>query len=129
MKRAFFLVLLLLEVTAVSGAEAVSDADIMIQIGFITGSQYLEIRDSGKKTFYVMGVLDGIFLAPFFKADKPSLAWLETCLWDMTTTQTAAIVDQHLQGHPQNWHQAMHITVYQAFGNVCPQSPFLGKFN
>jgi len=130
MKRAFFLALLLGVTAAPTNAEPEEPEYFSwVHNGFLTGNQYRDLMDFYDRTMYVSGVIDGMLLAPIFKADKALLGWLETCVTGMRQDQVAFIVDKHLQGRPQDWHSQMHFNVYRALGNVCPQSPFFGKFN
>jgi len=130
MKRAFFLALLLGVTTAPTNAEPEEPEDsIWVHNGFLTGDQYRDLTDFYNRAMYVSGVIDGMLLAPMFKADKASLTWLETCIEGMKSDQVAFIVDQYLQRRPQDWHHQMHGNVFRAFSNVCPQLPSFGKFN
>ena len=86
--------------------------------GFIMGNTYREYSDD-VKAVNVMGVMDGIVIAPVFSAPTKKLAWLETCSSGMSGYQVAAIVDKYLRDHPERWHEPMNVSVYAAMFDAC----------
>ena len=114
--------MLLLFCFALAGAGPVSGhtGDVVIKVGFVTGQAFLELSEVEQRR-YVMGVIDGAFLAPFFGAPKERVRWLETCAIGMTHSQIAALVRKHLRDAPEVWHLSANVAVYRAFREVCPR--------
>jgi len=108
-----FAILLILCVLSVSAEESV-----MIHNGFINGNQYLK-RNKEERTFYAMGIIDGIFLSPLFGASRDKLSWLERCVEDMENYQVEAIISKYLENHPGEWHQNLHTLTLGAMKDAC----------
>lgn len=89
-----------------------------IKLGFLTGNSYLSL-DEGEKRSYAIGIVDGIFLAPFFGSQKSKLRWIESCIVGMTDYQVAAIVEKFLRDNPGRWHEPMHALAYLALKDAC----------
>jgi len=53
-------------------------AAVMIQDGYISGAEFLDMGGIEKK-FYVAGVIEGILLTPAFGAPDERLDWLYAC--------------------------------------------------
>lgn len=94
------------------------DGDIAIKSGFVTGTQYRTFTEPDRRK-YAMGLLDGIFLAPFFKADKKQLELLERCATGMNDTQVVAILDKYLRDNPVRWHESMNALAFVALKEAC----------
>ncbi len=105
---------------AVAGPASGQTGDVVIKDGFITGQAFLNLSQV-EQHGYVMGVIDGAFLAPFFGAPKERVRWLETCTIGMTDSQIAALVRKRLRDAPEVWHLSASVAVYRAFLNVCPR--------
>jgi hypothetical protein len=101
--------------------------EILIKTGFISGNKFMKMGLS--KNNYLMGVIDGIFLSPFFEAEKSKLRWIETCVTGMSDYQITAIVDKYMNDNPIEWHESMNIIVYRAFSKSCPDSPYIDKLS
>lgn len=95
-------------------------SDVVIKTGFLTGNLYRTLSEDNKRK-YAMGVVDGVFLAPFFGASKQNLSWLESCLSRMQDDQIVAILDKYLSENPVRWHESMNALSYFAFKNACPK--------
>ncbi|MGH8542100.1 MAG: Rap1a/Tai family immunity protein [Gammaproteobacteria bacterium] len=96
-------------------------AGVPVHEGFITGNEYQEFSDLQKRR-YVIGVLDGLLLAPLLAAPNAEVEWLGRCITGMTDTQVVAIVAKYLQQNPHRWHESMHVLVYSVFVTTCPRS-------
>jgi hypothetical protein len=94
----------------------------IIKSGFMTGNEFLALSRSVQST-YAMGLVDGMLLAPLFKAPKANMYWLETCTVGMTNEQVTAILRKELESNPATWHYAVHSAMYRAMLEVCPGSP------
>ena len=70
-----------------------------------------------------MGLIDGLFLSPFFGAPKARIQWLENCVERMTDEQVAAIISKYLSDNPARWHESVHTSVYSALLQSCPGAP------
>jgi len=67
-----------------------------------------------------MGLVDGLFLAPFLNAPKPGpISNAEGCLEHKTDGQLRAILKKHLDDYPERWDQGAHILFFQALAGFC----------
>lgn len=89
-----------------------------IKTGFLTGQTYLHMSPA-QRSAYAMGVVDGIFLSPFFGAQKGKVTWLETCAAGMSASQLVAVLDQYLHGNPVRWHEPMHVLALSGLKQAC----------
>jgi hypothetical protein len=89
------------------------DKFVKIKKGFLTGNSYLQLSKKEQMS-YVMGLLDGIFLAPFFNAPKVNLEWIENRTADMTISHLTAIITKYLNDNPQLWQESMNVIAYSA---------------
>lgn len=108
---------LLLAATSISAAAQEVD-DVLIKTGFITGTQFRSFSDPDRRS-YSMGVLDGMFLSPFFGASKEQLRWLETCVTGMNDEQVAALLLKYVNDNPGRWHESMHVLAFAAMQDAC----------
>jgi hypothetical protein len=95
-----------------SGAYGQSDG-IVIQNGWITGNDFVGSLET-QKSFYIMGLIDGISLSPFFDATQGKVQAFRSCTVDMTNTQLVAILDLYLSRNPAEWHNNMHIIFFRS---------------
>jgi hypothetical protein len=93
-------------------------APVHIQNGFLTGNSFRQLSPLAKRS-YIMGIVDGLLIAPLVEAPKSKVRWLERCVVNMTDDHVAAIVDKHLAEQPQRWHDPMHVLAYSAFREAC----------
>src|SRR6266849_1932806 len=118
-KRWSLLVFLLL----IASNQAASDERALVHEGFLKAEDYLELEPKGQ-AIYVMGLVDGMYLAPVFDAPNEGkyLASLQTCIKGMTNTQVAAIITKFAKEHPEKWHMGTNVLAYQALRQpeVCP---------
>jgi hypothetical protein len=92
---------------------------IMLNIGFISGQQYLAMDERSKRG-YAMGLIDGMFIAPIFGAPQSKLDRFGKCTGGMTDEQVAAILTKYLREHPAHWHESAHTQMYAALLEACP---------
>ena len=97
---------------------------MLIKSGFIDGNEYRDFSGDEKRV-YLMGLMDGSFLAPVYGAPKARIEWLERCVTGMTDAQLVAIIDKFLQANPARWHNDMHTLVYSAMLEAC--RPYRGE--
>ena len=113
------LVLFLFVAISSSATPAMDDGfQVVIKTGFLTANEYL-VKSADEQRAYVMGSLDGMFLAPLLRAPKSRLAWLETCTVGMSNEQIRAIFEQYLQRNPGKWHLAANLSFYNALWDSC----------
>jgi hypothetical protein len=91
---------------------------IAIKTGFLTGNSYRALAPESRRA-YAIGLLDGMFLSPFFDANKQKLEWLERCATGMGDKQVAAIFDKYLRDNPGRWHETMHVLGWTAMKDAC----------
>jgi len=100
--------------------QVVKSEGILVNSGFITGNDYL--NRINQRVDYLMGVADGMRLAPLFGASEIKMKWFEDCINRMPHTQLQAIVDKHLKDNPDKWKYPMHILAFQSLNKACPNS-------
>lgn len=91
-----------------------------IKTGFLSGQNYLEMP-AAQRGSYAIGLVEGMFLSPFFEAQKSKLLWLEQCTTGMNDTQLRAVLDQFVHANPARWHESMHTLGYSALKQACEQ--------
>ena len=94
------------------------DGELSIKSGFITGQQFLDMSSQDQNS-YAMGVVDGMFLAPFFQGQRGQQAWLERCVTGMSADQIATILQLKLWQTPESWHYSAHTSLYNALIRAC----------
>ena len=96
---------------------------VRIHNGFISGEEYLRMEDRERQS-YVMGLVDGIFLAPLLDGSEERAWNLGTCVEGsghaMTNLQLDAILSKYLRDNPADWHRSAHVSMYAALLRVCP---------
>ena len=119
MKRLEILRIFSLVAMVAAGYSAESAAqDVYIHNGFVSGNDYRGWSSTAKER-YVIGLIEGMLLAPFFGASKEQLSWLEECATGMTSSQIVAILDKYLDENPARWHEDMHALGYVAMKDAC----------
>ncbi len=98
---------------------AYSAEGVLVHNGFITGNEFLEIPDHNRE-HYVMGLVDGFFLAPLIGGTEKRTSELGKCTEGMSSTQLVAILNKQLQNNPEDWHLSAHISMYKALIKLCP---------
>lgn len=112
MKRFLIAVGLLLAASVSAGVE--------IDGAFSTGNKYLKFSKDDQLS-YVVGVIDGLKLAPTLGADQADMKWFRGCIRNMEAEQIKALVDKFLAENPGRWHESMHTLVYAALLGPCPR--------
>jgi hypothetical protein len=96
---------------------------VRVHNGFITGEQYLRMEAHDRRS-YVMGLIDGIFLAPLIGGSQERSWNLGRCVEGtgdgMTNVQLDAILSKYLNDNPGRWHESAHLSMYSALLAVCP---------
>lgn len=104
---------------SVDAAQTPNNSQVIIHNGFETGQSYLALP-LFEQMRYVEGLVDGIFLAPLFGADKERVRIIERCVAGMTNSQIAAMLRKFLDDRPELWHQEAHTLATQMFHDKCP---------
>ena len=102
----------------VASAGSASAQDVEIKNGFVSGRAYSQMS-APQRSAYAMGVVEGMFLSPFFGGEKSKVIWLETCATGMSDTQLVAVLDQYVRGNPVRWHESMHALAFSALKQAC----------
>jgi len=92
--------------------------EVVIKSGFVTGNQY-RVFSATEKQKYAMGLLDGMFLSPFYGADKMKLEVLEQCATGMNGGQVVAVFDKYVSENPGRWHESMNVLAFAALTQAC----------
>jgi hypothetical protein len=102
----------------------VKSEGISIKTGYITGNGYFNVTQRDE---YLIGLVDGLLLAPMFGASKKKMKWFEDCITEMPNTQLRAIVDKFMNDNPDKWKNPMQILAYQSLYRSCPNSSYKKK--
>ncbi len=102
------------------GGTSIAGQDGLVQVrsGFLTGNTFRELSDDGKAG-YAMGFVNGLLMAPAFKAPRTEMRWVEECISGMADTQIAAILDKFLAENPARWHEPMNVLSHVALKASC----------
>jgi hypothetical protein len=91
--------------------------------GFMTGQEFRELSEAEQQG-YVMGIVDGMLMAPVFgggdDATRSTQRFLD-CLKGMNSLQLAAVARKHLESYPERWHESMRFLFWQAWLPICPE--------
>jgi hypothetical protein len=112
-------ILLALSFVAVGTLSAASA--VVIHKSIFTGDEFLEF-DSDQRRIYAAGLIDGMFLAPFFGAPRSDLKWFEDCVEGMQDDQIAAMLQKQLRDHPSSSRRYAHTAMYAALRATCPKT-------
>lgn len=107
--------------TLLLASSTAADSQLLYLNGAFTTGNGFRRFSQGEQLSYVVGIVDGLKLAPTLGADKPDMKWLRTCIKDMEAEQIKAIVDMFLTDNPDRWHESMHMLVYAALLGPCPR--------
>lgn len=95
-------------------------AFVEIDGAFATGNKYRKFSQNDQLS-YVVGVIDGLKLAPTLGAKKEDMKWFKGCIRNMEAEQIKALVDKFLVENPGRWHESMHTLIYAALLDPCPR--------
>jgi hypothetical protein len=117
------IILASIALVAVSTAAIAGEAlkPVYIHNGFLTGNQYRQLPDVVRRA-YVMGVTDGMLLAPAMaNRDLNASQRFGKCLDNMhaTNEQLTVIVDRWVDGNPVRWGDTVHMLIWSAFSEAC----------
>ena len=125
MAQRLILMLAVLTVLSIAGQTVAKEREVAwIQNAWITGNEYRQMPES-QRVVYVMGLLDGIKISPFFGApsgpEGPEgvLARQYYCTKGMSNYQLEAILQKFLNEHPERWHDDIHTLFYGALDSAC----------
>jgi hypothetical protein len=118
-----WLVILAFALCGISASSSAQDGAVSIKNGFLTGNDF-RLSTPSRQEGYAMGLIDGILLAPLFKGEKRTMAWLEGCIEGMTSDQVTAILRQYVEARPAEWNDGMHAFAYRAMRAACAAKGF-----
>ena len=101
-----------------SFSQATTEEIVVVKPGWLTGNSYQALSELQKRSF-VIGFVDGLFVAPVLRAPKSELAWLERCTPGKTDAQLVAIVDRWLAVNPSRLQEQINMLAFQAFVEAC----------
>jgi hypothetical protein len=93
---------------------------VELEGAFTTGNGYRKFSQNDQLS-YVVGVIDGLKLAPTLGGDKADMKWFLGCIRAMEADQIKALVDKFLADNPGRWHEPMHTLVYSSLLVPCPR--------
>lgn len=112
-----FLIFLVLVISAVHAEEDNTDY-FYIKPSAFTGSIFMTMTEDDK-ALYLLGLGDGINLAPFFKSDEETYAKYRSCFEGMTGADLASKVSDYLNTHKDQLAESIHISVFKAYTEFC----------
>jgi hypothetical protein len=116
-KIIFFLILWLLILMLLINYGYLQEVEKKEIYTFITGNKYLLDIPDGQKGAYVMGLLDMYsYLTYYF--DSESYPDFRGKIERMTGIQIAAIFDNYLEEHPEEWHFSGAMIFYSAINDL-----------
>jgi hypothetical protein len=77
--------------------------------------------DPELQRLYLMGLLDGWYMAPNFGAPD-NTKWLmsiEACVEGMKGSQVAAILDKYINNHPEKWDADLKDVAFEGIREAC----------
>ena len=83
-----------------------------------SGTTFMDMIDDDK-ALYLLGLGDGINLAPFFKANDEIYAIYHDCFLGLTGMDRVNLVTAYLNQHPVEMDQGVHITAFKAYSEYC----------
>lgn len=94
---------------------------IKVYEGFVTGQEYLDMSPSEQDS-YVMGIVDGLLVAPLifdsgFRA-QPIKTCISTKIWD--GRHLSLNVLKYIQKRPSEWNKAAHQMTLSVLQELCP---------
>jgi hypothetical protein len=87
----------------------------------VTGNKYRELGEAAR-TFYVMGVVEGIQFEAAQLKFQPDLVVLGGCVGGRTGNQLRAMVDKYAEAHPESWHKPASTLVYRGVISGCEEA-------
>ena len=84
------------------------------------GETFLSMSEDDK-ALYLLGLGDGINLAPFFKVDEDSFAKYRECFKGMTGADMANTVTEYLEKNSALKKEGVHISSFKAYTELCYQ--------
>lgn len=115
---AFFALALGFATVAIQPTTPPRDHGVTIHNGFLRGTDYQSLPGERRRA-YVMGVIDGMLLAPFFGGDRSEAKWLENCVEGMNEGQLESVVKKYLDENPAMWHHFAHGLIFSALQQEC----------
>ena len=94
--------------------------------GVTTHNGFLKARDflaltPGNQRLYVMGLLDGWYMAPMFGGPEnyKNLMGIEKCVEGMKASQVAAIIEKYVNDHAEKWDWDLKDAGFNAVLDAC----------
>jgi len=103
---------------ALMSSVAAGEDGVLIHNGSVTGQEFMRATET-KQQGYIMGLVDGFFVAPLMGAPKAKLVPIEKCVEGMSDEQLNAIFLKYLRNNPERWHQSAHTAFYTAIVETC----------
>ena len=99
---------------------AAQERGVTIHNGFLKSQAYLDLSPQSQHA-YVMGLLDGWYMAPMFGGPEnyKYLTEIEGCVEGMKSSQVAAIIDKYIREHPERWDWDAKDMSYNAMNDAC----------
>lgn len=93
---------------------------VRITSGYLTVQSWLHLL-YGQRELYVMGVADGVRLAPIYGgSDKDKrLLKINECMSNVNNEQLLAVMDKAANDHPEQWNLSMNAFVAEQLHHLC----------
>ncbi len=104
-----------------SAIDAIPQGQVKLHRGTITAKEYLDMAPGAQKS-YVIGLMDGLFLAPMFgaPADNKWRIAIQACVEGRSVSQLMSIIGKYIKDNPQYWQTDAHFQAYNALSRACP---------
>lgn len=112
------LLIFIISLCSVVNAEEDIKEYFYVKPSAFTGEIFLSMTEDDK-ALYLLGLGDGINLAPFFKVDEDSFAKYRECFKEMTGADLAKTVTEYLETNVELKKEGIHITSFKAYTQLC----------
>lgn len=116
MRQALIVALLVAFVSPVWGQEAPTGPRIVG--GYVTGRGYVDM-DGLEKKAYLMGLLEGMFLAPAFGGREENMKWLLDCTKDVGLTDFRRYLFEYIMKRDELMENQSPLKAYRAVRDLC----------
>lgn len=91
--------------------------------GYVTGKGYLDM-DGVEKRAYLMGLMEGMFLAPAFGAPEGNLKWLLDCTSQVGLNDFRSSMFQYILRRDELYENQSPVKAYRAIKALCAERGF-----
>jgi len=93
---------------------------VYVENGMWKAADFLKFSQDGQAAF-AAGFIDGVLVAPYLGAPDRGglLVSFQQCIVGMNDVQAGAIIEKHVQGHPETWDRPLNTEAWNAMQEAC----------